>query len=180
MENSTNSIEDLFLENLLPDRYYSSFNNDVHYGDHLNYNNSINPFSPLSSVNNDGMYLKTKNGSTPSELPCFLPDEQRNTLAILDNWQMMSNSTFDRYSSITNMSILQETIENQNVLMYQMCPTIFEMIDVAMFVRQQPKANNRIRYDCEGIRFLPDSRYHPLAIHVQNLQRIALAKNQTL
>ncbi|CAF3693452.1 unnamed protein product [Rotaria sp. Silwood1] len=183
MENSTISIEDLFLENLFPNGYYSSFNNDLHCGDNLDYNNSSNLFLPLSSVNNDGIYLETKNGSTPSELPLFLPDERRNTLATADNRHMVSNSTFDQYSSITNMSILQETIENQNVLMYQMyqmCPTIFEMIDVAMSVRQQPKANNRIRYDCEGIRFLPDSRYHPLAIHVQNLQRIALAKNQTL
>ncbi|CAF4246418.1 unnamed protein product [Rotaria sordida] len=61
-----------------------------------------------------------------------------------------------------------------------MYPSIFEMIDVAMSVKQQPKANNRIRYDCDGVRFLPDSRYHPLAIHIRNLQRIALAKNQTL
>ncbi|CAF4552546.1 unnamed protein product, partial [Rotaria sp. Silwood2] len=180
MENSTNSIEDLFLENLFPNGYYSSYNNDVHYGRNSDYDNSSNLFSPLSSVNNDGMYLETKNSSTPSELPLFLPDEQRNTLAILDNRQMVSNSTFDQYSSITNMSILQETIENQNVLMYQMCPTIFEMIDVAMSVRQQPKTNNRIRYDCEDIQFLPHSRYHPLTIHVQNLQRIALPKNQTL
>ncbi|CAF4735511.1 unnamed protein product [Rotaria sp. Silwood2] len=75
MENSTNSIEDSFLENLFPNGYYSSFNNDVHYGRTLysDYNNSSNLFSPLSSVNNDGMYLETKDSSTPSELPLFLP-----------------------------------------------------------------------------------------------------------
>ncbi|CAF3684816.1 unnamed protein product [Rotaria sp. Silwood1] len=148
----------------------------------LNCNNSSSFLPPLPSVNNDGMHLETidTNGNTSSELFRFLPDEQRNTLAIVDDRQMVPNSTFDQYSSITNMSMPQETIENQNVLMYQMCPTMFEMIDVFMSVKQQPKANNRIRYDCDGVRFLPGSRYHPLAIHIQNLQRIALAKNQTL
>ncbi|CAF3689819.1 unnamed protein product [Rotaria sp. Silwood1] len=185
MENSPNSIEDMLLENLFPDGDYSSIFNDFHHFDDtidLNCNNSSSFLPPLPSVNNDGMHLETidTNGNTSSELFRFLPDEQRNTLAIVDDRQMVPNSTFDQYSSITNMSMPQETIENQNVLMYQMCPTMFEMIDVFMSVKQQPKANNRIRYDCDGVRFLPGSRYHPLAIHIKNLQRIALAKNQTL
>ncbi|CAF3988126.1 unnamed protein product [Rotaria sordida] len=130
--------------------------------------NDDNPSSFLpsySSVNNDGTCSETTNGNTSSELFRLSSDEQRDMLAIIDNGQRMPNSTFDQNPSVTNMMMPQETIENQNVFMYQMYPSIFEMIDIAMSVKQQPKANNCIRYDCEGIR---------------NLQRIVLAKNQTL
>ncbi|CAF4236121.1 unnamed protein product, partial [Rotaria sordida] len=131
--------------------------------------NDDNPSSFLPSyslVNNDGTCSETTNGNTSSELFRLSSDEQRDMLAIIDNGQRIPNSTFDQNPSVTNMMMPQETIENQNVFMYQMYPSIFEMIDIAMSVKQQPKANNRIRYDCEGIRFLPDSRYHPLAIHI--------------
>jgi hypothetical protein len=50
--------------------------------------------------------------------------------------------------------------------MYQMNPSLFSMITGDMYVKQQPKANNRVRYECDGSRFLPDSRYHPMALSV--------------
>ncbi|CAF4210633.1 unnamed protein product, partial [Rotaria sordida] len=119
--------------------------------------NDDNPSSFLpsySSVNNDGTCSETTSGNTSSELFRLSSDEQRDMLAIIDNGQRMPNSTFDQNPSVTNMMMPQETIENRNVFMYQMYPSIFEMIDIAMSVKQQPK--------------------------IRNLQRIVLAKNQTL
>ncbi|CAF5185709.1 unnamed protein product, partial [Rotaria sp. Silwood1] len=80
----------MLLENLFPDGDYSSILNDFHhFGDtiDLNCNNSSSFLPPLPSVNNDGMHLETinTNGNTSSELFRFLPDEQRNTLAIVDD-----------------------------------------------------------------------------------------------
>ncbi|CAF0999307.1 unnamed protein product [Rotaria sordida] len=182
MENSTNSADDISLGDLFPDGDYSSIFNDLQSSGVLDWNDN-NPSSSLTllpSVNHDDTYSETTNGSTSSESFRFSSDEQKDTLPIVDDGQMLRNSTFDQNLSITNMLMPQETIENQNVLMYQMYLSIFEGIDVTMSVEQQPKANNRIHYECDGVRFLPDSRYHPLAIHIRNLQRIALAKNQTL
>lgn len=45
-------------------------------------------------------------------------------------------------------------------------PMLFNFIMSLMFVKQQPKANNRLRYACDGSRFLPDSRYHPMTLGV--------------
>jgi hypothetical protein len=79
-----------------------------------------------------------------------------------------------------------------------MYPSLFDRIDNFMSVKQQPKANNRSRYECDGRRFLPDSRYHPMAINVcflfffykistcipflqlPDLRSIVLASNQKL
>ncbi|CAF1147068.1 unnamed protein product [Rotaria sordida] len=182
MENSTNSADDISLGDLFPDGDYSSIFDDLQSSGVLDWNDN-NPSSSLTllpSVNHDDTYSETTNGSTSSESFRFSSDEQKDTLPIVDDGQMLRNSTFDQNLSITNMLMPQETIENQKVLMYQMYLSIFEGIDVTMSVEQQPKANNRIHYECDGVRFLPDSRYHPLAIHIRNLQRIALAKNQTL
>ena len=42
----------------------------------------------------------------------------------------------------------------------------FESIADAMFVKEQPKADQRARYASDGPRFLPDSRKHPMSIQV--------------
>ncbi len=47
-----------------------------------------------------------------------------------------------------------------------MDPSAFALITGDIFVKQQPKANNRLRYQCDGPRFLPNSRYHPMSINV--------------
>ncbi|CAF1463540.1 unnamed protein product [Rotaria sordida] len=182
MENSTNSADDISLGDLFPDGDYSSIFDDLQSSGalDLNDNNSSSFLTLLPSVNNDDSYSETTNGSTSSGSFRFSSDEQQDTLAIVDDGQMLRNSTFDQNPSTTNMLMPQKTIENQNVLTYQMNPSIFEGIDVTMSVKQQPKANNRLRYECDGVRFLPDSRHHPLAIHIRNLQHIELAKNQTL
>jgi hypothetical protein len=65
-----------------------------------------------------------------------------------------------------NIPIPQQASGSQNGIMYLMYPSLFDFINNVMSVKQQPKANNRSRYECDGRRFLPDSRYHPMAINV--------------
>ncbi|CAF3428501.1 unnamed protein product [Rotaria sp. Silwood1] len=197
MDNSTNPTDDISLDDLFPDGDYSSVLNDLQFSDKFNDNNRYDLLQLLASANSDDTNSETADGNDSSELVHFLLDEQRDAVAIVDDKERMPNSTFDQNSSITNMPMPQETTGDQNssitnmpmpqettgdqnVIMYQMYPSIFEMLDAAISVKQQPKANNRIRYGCDGVRFLPDSRYHPLAVTFCNLQRIALAKNQTL
>ncbi|CAF1178786.1 unnamed protein product [Rotaria sordida] len=146
----------------------------------LNDDNPNDFLSSLLSISNDDTYPETTNGNTSSELFRFSSDEQRDNRAIIDDRQMIPNPTLDQNLDIINMPMFQQIIENSNALMYQMNPFIFEIIDSVMFVKQQPKANNRIRYECDGSRFLPDSRHHPMSINLPNLQHILSAKNQTL
>lgn len=47
-----------------------------------------------------------------------------------------------------------------------MYPTLSDYILGQMSVKQQPKANYRSRYACDGARFLPESRYNPLSVNV--------------
>ncbi|CAF3947331.1 unnamed protein product [Rotaria sp. Silwood2] len=181
MEYSTNLFDDICFNDLFPDGDFSSILDDVKFGGELNDNNQSGFLSPLPSVNNDDTYSETLNGNPSSELFRFSSDEQRDIVAIVDDRQRMPNSTFDQNPSFINMPISQQTIENQNVLIYyQMYPSIFDTIDASMSIKQEPKANNRIRYDCDGVRFLPGSRYHPLAAYCQNLRSVVLAENQTL
>lgn len=42
----------------------------------------------------------------------------------------------------------------------------FESITDPMLVNEQPKADQRARYASDGLRFLPDSRKHPMSIQV--------------
>jgi len=65
------------------------------------------------------------------------------------------------------MPMTQQANGCQDRIMYQMVLFLFNFIDgVVMSVKQQPKANTRLRYQCDGSRFLPDSRYHPMSINV--------------
>lgn len=69
-------------------------------------------------------------------------------------------------ADIINFPVPQEARGNEHGIMYQMCLTIFAITGV-MSVKQQPKANKRFRYQCDGSRFLPRSRYHPMSIEVR-------------
>ncbi len=42
----------------------------------------------------------------------------------------------------------------------------FALIDDDMSVKEQPKPDQRARYESDGPRFLPDSRKHPMSIQV--------------
>ena len=50
--------------------------------------------------------------------------------------------------------------------MYLVVPGLFGSVSGGLSVKQQPKANTRLRYSSDGLRYLPDSRYHPLSIIV--------------
>jgi hypothetical protein len=87
-------------------------------------------------------------------------------MAILDKEQFIANPTTDQNANILNIPSPQQASGSQDEIMYQMHPSLFDIIVGGMFVKQQPKANNRSRYPCDGSRFLPDSRYHPMSIQV--------------
>jgi hypothetical protein len=83
-------------------------------------------------------------------------------IAIVDNGQLIENPV------VTNDPIPQQAAGSENEIQYQMLPNIFaNFINGTISVKQQPKANKRLRYSCDGARFLPDSRYHPMSINVR-------------
>ncbi len=95
-----------------------------------------------------------------------MTDTQQDGIAIIDNESPVQNSTIDDNAEIINIPIPQQASGSQNGIMYLMYPSLFDFLDNVLSVKQQPKANNRSRYECDGRRFLPDSRYHPMAINV--------------
>ncbi len=42
----------------------------------------------------------------------------------------------------------------------------FQSIADDMFVKEQPKPDQRARYESDGPRFLPDAKKHPMSIQV--------------
>jgi hypothetical protein len=72
----------------------------------------------------------------------------------------------DQNPNIIDTPTAKQATGNQGGVMYEMAPSSFDSIIGDMYVKQQPKANNRLRYQCDGSRFLPDSRYHPMSIKV--------------
>ncbi len=91
-------------------------------------------------------------------------ETQRDTMAILDEQQSMENPTAH---DMIDLPMPQQAAGNQNGIMYVMHLSIFNVINGVMSVKQQPKANTRFRYQCDGSRFLPDSRHHPMSIEVR-------------
>ncbi len=96
----------------------------------------------------------------------LITDAQNDTNAIFDGEQPIENLTGHQNTNVINMPIPQQASGSQDGIMYQMYPSIFADITGTMSVKQEPKANNRSRYQCDGLRFLPDSRYHPMSINV--------------
>lgn len=84
----------------------------------------------------------------------------------------MENDPFVEDWDVYNPPVPQQAYGNENGIMYQIHPTLLNFISGNMSVSQQPKGNNRSRYACDGRRFLPDSRYHPMTIQVRFLLRI--------
>jgi hypothetical protein len=109
----------------------------------------------------------------PSEFEDILSAAQNDNQTIFDGVQPIENQSTDQTSDI-----IDTPSENQGGVIYQMDPSAFAFITGDIFVKQQPKANNRLRYQCDGSRFLPDSRYHPMSINLPNLQSITLQDNQ--
>ena len=66
---------------------------------------------------------------------------------------------------ITN-PIPQKTNDDQANIMYQMYAALSDFVLGIMSVKQQPMPNYRSRYQSDGSRFLPASRYHPMSINV--------------
>ncbi|CAF4318825.1 unnamed protein product, partial [Adineta steineri] len=110
----------------------------------------------------------------------------QNAMAIVDNEQLLQNPTEgqnvteDQNFTIVDNWVPKEATGSQDGIMYLMYSMLFGLLEGTMFVSQQPKANKRLRYKCDGRRFLPDSRSHPMIVQMPNLQSIALARNQTI
>jgi hypothetical protein len=97
-----------------------------------------------------------------------MTDTQQDTIAIVNNEQLIQNP------DVTNTPTPQQAAGSENGIHYLMYPHIFDFIDGVMSVQQQPKANKRLRYQSDGSRFLPDSRYHPMTINVRLFSLINL------
>lgn len=80
-----------------------------------------------------------------------------------DGEQPNEDSTIQQNVIITSNPILQQETGD---IPYQMCPELSDHILGNMSVKQQPIPNYRSRYQCDGSRFLPASRYHPMSINV--------------
>ncbi|CAF4647122.1 unnamed protein product, partial [Rotaria magnacalcarata] len=56
--------------------------------------------------------------------------------------------------------------ETQQTLAIEMNTFQSVFTDVEMFVTEQPKPDQRARYESDGPRFLPDSKKHPMTVEV--------------
>jgi hypothetical protein len=54
----------------------------------------------------------------------------------------------------------------QEQMVFEVITNQFAAIDDVMIVKEQPKPGRRARYECDGPRFLPDSKKHPMCIQV--------------
>lgn len=54
----------------------------------------------------------------------------------------------------------------QQQIGYEIKTNPFDSIDGNMVVKEQPKPDQRARYESDGPRFLPDSKKHPMSIQV--------------
>ena len=100
--------------------------------------------------------------------PILLVDDFTNILEFIENDALAEGCDANQSLAIThNPPIPQQAYGSENGIMYQIHPMLFPFITGNFFVSQQPKGNNRSRYACDGRRYLPDSRYHPMAIQVR-------------
>ena len=91
---------------------------------------------------------------------------QSETQDSLNGEQPIENASVDRNPPVVSDLLPQPVAGNEEGIMYQMCPMLSGHIRGQMSVKQQPKANYRFRYACDGARFLPQARYNPMSINV--------------
>jgi hypothetical protein len=76
----------------------------------------------------------------------------------------------------------QEDQQDASQMQEQMASEInknpFDLIGDDMIVKEQPKADQRARYESDGPRFLPDSKKHPMSIQVCFLNYLLYTSNQ--
>ncbi|CAM4745562.1 unnamed protein product [Rotaria magnacalcarata] len=70
--------------------------------------------------------------------------------------------------------------ETQQTLAIEMNTFQSAFTDVEMFVTEQPKPDQRARYESDGPRFLPDSKKHPMTVEIRNLSSVQLADNTSI
>ncbi len=87
-------------------------------------------------------------------------------MAILDEEQFFEQPIVHQNPDVIDIPTPRQASGNEDGIMFLMCLSLFNCINGFISVKQQPKANNHVRYQCDGARFLPDSRYHPMAINV--------------
>lgn len=108
-------------------------------------------------------------GSSVEELRHLTIDDQNNIPA-LNNWDLFEETlTEEQDKNEINLPTPQQAVGGDAGIMYLVNPSLFGVLFGNISVKQQPKANDRFRYESDGVRFLPDSRYHPLSIEVDFL-----------
>ena len=99
-------------------------------------------------------------------IPIPIADAENDSQTILDGTQPLDNLDTHQNAAIIDDPTPRQAIGNEDDLMYLMCLSLFTFIEGNLSVKQGPKANNRLRYQSDGSRFLPNSRYNPMAINV--------------
>ncbi|CAM4787108.1 unnamed protein product [Rotaria magnacalcarata] len=175
--------EDLFpadsiLEGLFTDENFDRATDTIHSSNNLPVNDN-SPNQLLPPANDNHTCLEINDGSIASELLHIPLDEQRDTSVIIDDGLVGDYSNAWQSSDFENNPVFQQIVGDQNGTMYGMNPSVFAIIDGTLSMKQQPKANKRVRYESDGRRFLPDSRYHPMSLNLPNLQTISLTDKQS-
>ncbi|CAF0936294.1 unnamed protein product [Adineta ricciae] len=129
----------------------------------------------------DDTNTETEIGNCIAELNQVEIDDFDNILQLIENAPLVGDCDANQPLAIThNPPVPQQAYGSENGIMYQMHPTLLDFITGNVSISQQPKANNRSRYECDGRRYLPDSRYHPMTVRLPNLRSIIIQQNQTL
>lgn len=97
----------------------------------------------------------------------IFPELQTETQDSLNGEQPIGDVSVYPNPPVASDPLPQPIIGNEEGIMYQMCPMLSDHILGQMSVKQQPKANRRFRYACDGARFLPQTRYEPMSINVK-------------
>ncbi|CAF1045599.1 unnamed protein product [Adineta ricciae] len=135
-------------------------------------------FSPFQF---DDINTEIEIGNGTAELNQVEIDDFENILQIIENDPFAEDWDANQPLAIAhNPPVPRQAYGNESGIMYQIHPTLLGFITGNVSISQQPKGNNRSRYACDGRRYLPDSRYHPMTVKLPDLRSIVLEQNQTL
>ncbi|UJR23127.1 hypothetical protein I4U23_026148 [Adineta vaga] len=173
---------DVIFNGLFPDGVLPNLFDDIPFNldsiteiDNLD---DLLPFPPFNEAENTDTELNF--GITTTELTQILTERAETGFENILNEQSEQDQAVNQDSTVINTPVVLQAYGSENGIMYQTLPALLDFIFGDMSVTQQPKANTRSRYSCDGRRFLPDSRYHPMTVQLPDLRSIILGQNQTL
>ncbi|CAF1060965.1 unnamed protein product [Rotaria sordida] len=177
-----------YIKDLLDDKDLSDSVQDFQFSNAVLKKDSMD-LSPMlkdySDTNIDNDFLD--NFQSPIVSTDFISPALDNQLTID---AILANEGFigDEFDEIVIDSSPEDTIvpednnqsdisETQETMSFGENTNQFADIVDAMIVKEQPKADQRARYESDGPRFLPDSKKHPMSIQLPNLSSASLSEN---